>query len=80
MIGWFGESWGAPVCEPKLHVDTPVGTECVGHEHMHTDDRPDTIQPGDQGITLPQISLDKTMHLVVYHLDCWLHEVGADRL
>lgn len=26
---WFGESWGAPVCDPAEQVDTPFGAVCV---------------------------------------------------
>jgi hypothetical protein len=26
---WFGESWGAPVCDPADHVETPVGAVCL---------------------------------------------------
>lgn len=72
---WFGESWGAPACDPASHVDTPVGMECEGHEHLHGPLRPREIELGDQGITVPGPD-----GRVVYHLDCWLHEVGADRL
>lgn len=28
-MNWFGESWGAPVCEPASRVETPVGTRCA---------------------------------------------------
>ena len=72
---WFGESWGAPVCEPELHVDTPVGMVCIGHDHLHSH-RSAFIVAGDQGVTIPILG-DPAGHRVVYHLGCWLHEIGA---
>jgi hypothetical protein len=75
---WFGESWGAPVCSPDLHIPVPVGMDCVGHEHMH-ENRSPQIEEGDQGITLPYYGPLGPVR-VAYHLDCWLHEIGADRL
>jgi hypothetical protein len=74
-VRWFGESWGAPVCDPRTHVDTPVGSACWGHAHMHGPLRPKAIEDGDQGVTIPGPDGPGA-----YHLDCWLHEVGADRL
>lgn len=79
MIGWFGESWGAPVCDPELHVETPVGWQCIGHDHLHVDRSP-LIEEGDQGVTLPLYVEPGRADRAAYHLDCWLHEVGADRL
>lgn len=26
---WFGDSWGAPCCDPNDHVATPVGELCM---------------------------------------------------
>ena len=78
-LRWFGESWGAPVCEPELHVETPVDMVCLGHDHMHST-RSSFIKAGDQGVTLPDYGRTDRVTRVAYHLDCWLHEVGADRL
>jgi hypothetical protein len=76
-VRWFGESWGAPVCDPRTHVDTPVGRPCAGHGHMHGPLRPEAIEDGDQGVTVPWLGVPRER--LVYHLDCWLHEVGADQ-
>jgi hypothetical protein len=76
-VRWFGESWGAPVCDPRAHVATPLGWQCAGHDHMH-EHRSALIEDGDQGVTLPYYHAAVTM--LAYHLDCWLHEVGVDRL
>jgi hypothetical protein len=73
---WFGESWGAPVCEPDNHIETPTWMLCAGHDHMHTH-RSRTVQAGDQGVTIPYLGHSTE---IAYHLDCWLHEIGADRL
>lgn len=27
--GWFGKSWGAPVCTPEDHRQTPEGEVCI---------------------------------------------------
>jgi hypothetical protein len=43
---WFGESWGAPVCEDAEHVATPVGCECFECEL-------------DQGFMLPTVWPDQ---------------------
>lgn len=41
-VRWFGKSWGAPVCDPRYHVETPLGEvclECAG-----------AVVDGDQGL------------------------------
>jgi hypothetical protein len=78
-IRWFGESWGAPVCDPRAHVETPVGWTCEGHPHMHKDCDDERIKEGDQGVTLPYYYRGGAT-MIAFHLDCWLHEVGVDRL
>jgi len=34
---WFGESWGAPVCEEDTRVDVPVGEVCAACGHLVED-------------------------------------------
>lgn len=76
-VRWFGESWGAPVCDPRTHIETPVGMVCIGHPHLHNEqNRYAGILSEDQGITMPGPDGER----VAFHLDCWLHEIGADRL
>lgn len=79
MTKWFGESWGAPVCEPSEHVDPPVGELCAGHPHMHHEFRPEVIAADDQGVMIPYLGNDERTYQA-WHLDCWLHEIGVDRL
>lgn len=76
-VRWFGESWGAPVCDPRAHVETPVDRRCFGHDHLHPAGRSELIEEGDQGVMIPYQAFKPTS--IAYHLDCWLHEVGADR-
>jgi hypothetical protein len=42
---WFGEDWGASVCEVSEHMKTPVGRECYRCKKG--------IEAGDQGIIIP---------------------------
>lgn len=74
-VRWFGESWGAPVCDPRAHVETPVGMDCAGHDHMHKA-RSGVVEPGDQGVTLPFYSTAGVI-TIAYHLECWLHAIGG---
>ncbi len=64
-MNWFGESWGAPVCDPDTHVDTPVGAECGWCEESVADD--------DSGVSLPYAT--KPMQVINYHLNCWLRQI-----
>lgn len=73
-VRWFGESWGAPICDPRAHVDTPVGQDCAGHDHLHGPVSR-KIREGDQGVTVPFFSA-KAPGILAYHLQCWFHELG----
>lgn len=71
MEHWFGQSWGAPCCEPELHMPTPVGKLCARCR--------EPILVGDQGIVSPFASIETGK--LVYHLDCYLKGIlphGAD--
>ena len=50
MTKWFGESWGASVCQGE-HVDTPVGVLCA-----HCDE---PIAEGDQGVMIDGLFGDR---------------------
>jgi hypothetical protein len=79
-VRWFGEDWGAPVCDPRTHVPTPVGAPCAGHDHLHNLGRTVAIKAGDQGVLIPYLDGGGLGQVIAYHLTCWLHEVGADRI
>jgi hypothetical protein len=78
---WFGESWGAPVCESTKQAQTPLGKLCA-HQCGHS------IRPGDAGLLIPYSSscliseiepmltiIDDRPHLA-YHLVCFFDEIG----
>lgn len=44
MSGWFGQSWGAPICDETPHVPTPRDAECPFCEQP--------ILAGDLGMAL----------------------------
>ena len=66
-VRWFGESWNAPVCDPRALVETPVGEDCAWGSGA-------PIKAGDQGVGIPDGS---TGFYVWYHLDCWLRVIGG---
>jgi hypothetical protein len=69
---WFGDSWGAPVCESAEHTETPVGESCL---ICGT-----SIVKGDQGVEIPYVYVGTTdIRTVVEHLDCFLQKLGLSR-
>lgn len=66
MTGWFGQSWGAPVCEAEDHVPTPVGKPCI--------DCLETIVLGDRGIVTPLLLAEGSI-TVAQHLECFLKKI-----
>lgn len=68
--GWFGESWGAPVCDPATHKPTPVGQACEECTKEITGD--------DSGMLIPYVTGAQrypTVTLTAYHLFCWLSTI-----
>lgn len=65
-LRWFGTTWHAPVCDPRTHIETPVGLRCARCEEI--------IIRVDRGITLV------THPKLAWHRDCWLRELGVDQL
>ena len=64
MSGWFGKSWGAPVCDEDDHFATPVGAPCERCKKP--------IQADDQGIIMPLADVNRSVLLLAYHLQCYL--------
>lgn len=64
--GWFGESWGAPVCDPDRHRPTPVGQPCEECTVEITGD--------DSGMLIPYVEA-VGWHLTAYHLPCFLSTI-----
>jgi hypothetical protein len=67
---WFGESWGAPVCDPETQVEVLEGTEC-GYCG-----RP--IEAGDRGLAIPHVDADGET-LVPWHIACFERSVLPPR-
>lgn len=85
MRGWFGQSWGAPICSPEMHRPTPAGEACAYCS--------EAIARDDQGIITPLVGgfADEPSKLgaetdeeserlvwvkkIAYHLDCWLASI-----
>lgn len=63
---WFGESWGAPACDPDRHVDTPVGEKCLRCQRAIAED--------DQGFMMPLVTMTETT-VCAYHVDCLIAAV-----
>lgn len=63
---WFGESWGAPVCQPERHVSTPVGAVCIEC------DKP--IRMGDTGFNMA-LSGREPATTLAYHRVCFLRTI-----
>jgi hypothetical protein len=61
--GWFGESWGAPVCDPGTHRDTPVGWLCVACLVA--------ITAADHGLIMPFGYERGAASLVAEHFECF---------
>jgi hypothetical protein len=64
VVKWFGESWGAPICDDTQHVETPDGEACPVCSH--------SIRPGDQGFELPFTHEDGFVDTLAYHRACLL--------
>lgn len=63
---WFGPSWGAPVCDPRAHIPTPVGFSCGGCDHEIID--------GDNGVVYPYWD-GHSVTPMAWHRECNLRQV-----
>lgn len=62
--GWFGQSWGAPVCDPARYLDVPDGSACI--------DCLDPILRSDAGLAVPFVYEVGSVTLTYHHIACWL--------
>lgn len=67
--GWFGHSWGAPICDQAEHLPTPIGERCLDCEEV--------FKGGDQGLTFPGVH-DGAVELRSMHIGCFLKMIGTD--
>ncbi len=64
---WFGKSWGAEICEPADHTDTPIGEFCMRCEKQ--------IEADDQGLLMPYIPACGNVLGEPWHLGCFLRSI-----
>lgn len=64
---WFGESWGAPVCEDETHIEIPVGESCGYCD--------EPIAEGDQGLRMPFVGDPSGRGYMNAHHGCLLRAV-----
>jgi hypothetical protein len=64
-VRWFGQSWGASVCDPVDHVETPAGENCTRCGEQ--------LQATDTGVILPYASDPPAS--MPYHRNCYLREI-----
>jgi hypothetical protein len=67
---WFGENWGAPVCEPNDHVTTPVGKLCGGCR--------EPLRENDRGVIMPFLGSETDDKEMAMHLRCFGRNLGID--
>ena len=70
-VQWFGPDWGAPVCHPATHVDTPTGETCEECRQPITAD--------DCGLGIPYSDpVAMRAEWLPYHRLCFLRTVIPD--
>ena len=67
IVKWFGQKWGAPICEPSNRISPPVGWYCPEC------DQP--ISPQDRGLLVPHVSSAGTV-MKAWHLVCFAKSVS----
>jgi len=70
MMRWFGENWGAPVCDGE-HVEVPIEIPCGGCGKR--------IREESQGVIIPDYYWGYRKGNP-WHLECFLHELGIEVL
>jgi len=66
-LNWFGQSWGAFVCQEATHVKTPVGELCVSCNLP--------ILEGSEGFVTPVIGGPLPVN---WHRLCFLRQLGLN--
>lgn len=64
-VRWFGQSWDAPVNDPRTQIAVPFGKECI---YCYK-----PIREDDTGISVPGPPLGR----VYFHKNCFFDEVGV---
>ncbi len=64
---WFGESWGAPICDVAERVERPAA-DCMYCARALVD--------GDRGVVMPFAGVPGDPPWLAAHLDCFLESLG----
>ena len=65
---WFGQGWGAPICDIRTKTIVPTWLCCTECDKKFKGD--------DQGLLLPN---QEGKHIVAYHVVCFLRAVGVGK-
>jgi hypothetical protein len=65
---WFGDSWGAPVCDETAHVATPTGQPCLYCKKA--------ILAEDIGFLIPCVR--ETVTTEPWHYECLVQSLNLD--
>lgn len=69
-VRWFGQSWGAPICDPDDHAPTPVDAPCARcWEPLDADAR---------GVLIPHLEPDGFRERP-WHINCFLESIGVSK-
>ncbi len=68
---WFGESWGAPVCQPEDHVAGLPDAPCTCCNRAFVE--------GDIGVIVPLIGGPGDPKDVGYHHACFMESLGLSK-
>lgn len=69
-VRWFGESWGAPVCEDlEDRRPTPVGEACMQCG--------EPIAEASRGLLIVHVDREGPARYRPHHLACYLRSIGA---
>lgn len=89
LIQWFGEPWGAPVCDPEQRIDVPEGERCARCLMGFSGGFPSDPTCG-QGLAVPYVdpidreetrgmgnAAERYEHLY-FHRTCFMRAIRAD--
>jgi len=65
---WFGESWGAPICDPRTHIVLNSGHECFACKR--------DLHEGDRGFVVAHVDALEGVARLPWHRDCFLQSLG----
>lgn len=65
-VRWFGESWQAPINDPRAQVELPTAQHC---QHCRL-----PLYETDRGVGVPYLDSAAPIYLW-WHLECWLEYI-----